>query len=130
MGQCNFLGQRDRNFFIVPGKRDDGTSSPWNRTGRDSLSKSCHRMGRVVTASQNPVRDTGWDIHYFSIKIRDFCSSYCPATTGQQDEEIFFVPGQRDSGTRIFFCPRTKGQRDVPSLGNPNSNCVRPNLGT
>ena len=25
------------------------------------------------------------------------------------------VPGQRDSGTRKYFCPGTKGQRNVPS---------------
>ena len=34
------------------------------------------------------------------------------------------VPGQRDSGTRKLFCPGTKGQRDVPSLGNPNMYCL------
>ena len=32
---------------------------------------------------------------------------------------LAIVPGQRDPRTRFFFCPRTKGQRDVPSLGNP-----------
>ena len=25
-GQCNFSGQRDRSFFLVPGQRDNGTS--------------------------------------------------------------------------------------------------------
>ena len=25
-GQCNFLGQRDKSSFIVPGQRDNGTS--------------------------------------------------------------------------------------------------------
>ena len=34
-GQCNFSGRRDRSFFIVPGQRDNGTSS-----------KSCHGTGR------------------------------------------------------------------------------------
>ena len=33
-GQCNFLGQRDRNSFIVLGQRDNGTI--WNQNpGRD-----------------------------------------------------------------------------------------------
>ena len=32
------------------------------------------------------------------------------------------VLGQRDTGTRIFFCPGTKGQRDVPSRGNTSQN--------
>ena len=25
-GQCNFSGQRDRSFFLVPGQRDNETS--------------------------------------------------------------------------------------------------------
>ena len=44
-GQCNFLGQRDRSSFIVPGqrttgqaktlaKRRDGPGQPKSRTGR------------------------------------------------------------------------------------------------
>ena len=59
-GQYNFSGQRDRSFFIVPGQRDNGTSS-----------KSCHGTGRAGTACQNPGRDAGRDNHYFSVKIRD-----------------------------------------------------------
>ena len=42
MGQCNFLGQRDRSSFIVPGQRDN------NRTS----SKSCYRTGWAGTAYQ------------------------------------------------------------------------------
>ena len=41
----------------------------------------------------------------------------CPGTFAPA-----LVPGQRDTGTRKFFCPGTKGQRDVPSCGNPNTN--------
>ena len=59
-GQCNFSGHRDRSFFVVPGQRDNGTSS-----------KSCHGTGRAGTACQNLGRDAGRDNHYFSIKIRD-----------------------------------------------------------
>ena len=55
---------------------------------------------------------------------RDFCNCPCPGTKGQQDRQKNFVPGQRDNGTRKLFCPRTKGQRDVPSLGNPNTKYV------
>ena len=49
-GQCNFSGQRDRSSFIVPGQRDNGTSS-----------KSCHGTGRDGPGrdSQNPRRDAG-----------------------------------------------------------------------
>ena len=58
-GQDNFSGQRDRRFFIVPGQRDNGTSS-----------KSCQGTGRAGTAkirdgtgrdSQNAGRDAGQD---------------------------------------------------------------------
>ena len=35
---------------------------------------------------------------------------FVPGRDGTEE----FVPGQRDTGTRIFFCPGTKGQRDVP----------------
>ena len=50
-------GQQDRSSFIVPGHRDNGTSS-----------KSCHGTGRAGTAkirdgtgrdSENPGRDAG-----------------------------------------------------------------------
>ena len=56
-GQCNFSGQSDRSSFIVPGQRDNRTSS-----------KSCHGTGRSGTAkirdgtvrdSQTLGRDTG-----------------------------------------------------------------------
>ena len=50
-GQLNFLRQRDRTSFIVPGQRDNETSS-----------KSCHGMGQAGTAYQNPGCDVGWDI--------------------------------------------------------------------
>ena len=41
----------------------------------------------------------------------------CPGTLAPA-----LAPGQRDTWTRIFFCPETKGQQDVPSrfvLGRP-----------
>ena len=49
-GQCNFSGQRDRSSFIVPGQRDNGTSS-----------KSYQGLGRAGTACQNLGRDMGQD---------------------------------------------------------------------
>ena len=45
---------------------------------------------------------------------RDICFCPCPGTRGHRDRQNFFVPGQRDNGTRKLFCPGTKGQRDVP----------------
>ena len=44
----SFSGQRDRSYFIVPGQRDNGTSS-----------KSCQGPGRVGIACQNLRRDGG-----------------------------------------------------------------------
>jgi hypothetical protein len=51
-GQCNFSGQRDRNSFLVPGQRDNGTSS-----------KSCHGTERdgILTACPVPSRDVPRD---------------------------------------------------------------------
>ena len=43
-GQCNFSGQRDRKSFLVPGQRDNGTSS-----------KSCHGTGRDFDRLSRPV---------------------------------------------------------------------------
>ena len=45
-GHSNFSGQRDRSFFIVPGQRDNGTSS-----------KSCHGTGRdgILNRLSRPV---------------------------------------------------------------------------
>merc|ERR1712051_527836 len=53
---------------------------------------------------------------FFVLLGRLFCPGtlrdrgVCPGTFA-----LALVPGQRDTGTRIFFCPGTKGQRDVPS---------------
>ena len=59
---ASFWGQRDRSFFIVPGQRDNRTSS-----------KSCHRTGRASIAYKKTGtgHGTGRDNHYFSVKIRD-----------------------------------------------------------
>ena len=34
------------------------------------------------------------------------------------------VPGQKDTGTRKFLCPGTKGHRDVPFRGNASSDAM------
>ena len=49
---------------------------------------------------------------------------FCPGTGRDRGvcPVIFapaLVPGQRDTGTGIFFCPGTKGQRDVPGRPVP-----------
>ena len=95
MGHCNFSGQRDRSFFVVPGQRDNRTSS-----------KSCHGRGQAGTASQNPGRDVGRD------RVLIFCHGtgrdrgVCPGTgragTASQNSG-------RDVGQdRVFFLSRDK----------------------
>ena len=118
-GQCNFSGERGRNYFIVPGQRDNGTSS-----------KSCRWPGRAGTASQNLGRvlilchGTG----------RDGILKACPIPSwtipGQPPflENLglfwtFFVPGH--PGTEKFFpgfllllLSRDKGTTGRPVLWN------------
>ena len=48
-GQSCLAGQRDISFSIVPGQRDNGTSS-----------KSCHGPGRAGIACQNLGQETVW----------------------------------------------------------------------
>ena len=128
-------GHRDRSSFIVPGQRDNGTSS-----------KSCYGQDRIAT--QNPERDIGWDgVLIFCHRGRlgpYFDSLYPPGTSqdkGNLKECFFFTfffvlggPGTEEfvpdffllllsrdrgmAGQGNFFCTWTKGQRDVPSLGN------------
>ena len=122
-GRCNFSGQRDKSSFIVPGQRDNGTSS-----------KSCHGTEQAGTAyqnqgwdvgqdnhyvCQNPGRDAGRDNHYFfsknGINVQNW-KFFIGKVILSQDRGVcpgifapVLVPGQRDSGTRKYFCPGTKG---------------------
>ena len=53
-GQRNFSGQRDRNFFLVPGQRDNGTSSKFcHGTGRDGILTVCPVPSRYVPRDRN-----------------------------------------------------------------------------
>ena len=72
--------------FVVPGQRDNGTSS-----------KSCHGTGRAGTASQN----LGWDVGRERLLI--FCHG-----TGR-DGILTACPVPENSGT-------TKGQKGKKSL--------------
>ena len=62
-GQCNFSGQRDRKSFLVPGQRDNGTSS-----------KSCNGTGRAGILSGCPVpsRDGTRDNFFFYYYCHSF----------------------------------------------------------
>jgi hypothetical protein len=91
MGQCKFLGERDRSSFIVAGQRNNRTSS-----------KSCNRTGRAGSVYQNPGRVTGRDNHYCFVKIRDgmrdrmgqslfFLTISCFRTSNPISEHTFFI---------------------------------------
>ena len=173
-GQRNFSGQRDRNFFLVPGQRDNGTSSKFcHGTGRDGILTACPVPSRDVPRDRNerknidkiefffydflfqnifscfgtsssvlehpfPVLERLFPVleRLFPVSERPFPvflsfwegyfvpgrdKGVCPGTFAPA-----LVPGQRDTGTRIFFCPGTKGQRDVPSRFVPGRPAGRP----
>ena len=82
-GEYNFLGQRDRSSFIVPGQRDNGLSS-----------KSCHGPGKTRTACQIPGRDAGLNNLYFS--VLGFL---------QWDKEIFLSQEKGTIGHPVPDCP-------------------------
>ena len=131
-GQCKFLGQRDKNSFIVPGQRDNGISS-----------KSCHWTGRAGTVSENLGRDKGDRVLIFCYGTDwDRILTACPVSSrkipGQPKEKsekrvknliflrkkeiiitffnfglfwtFFFPETSRDFC--CCSCPRTKGQQD------------------
>ena len=52
-GQCNFSGQRDRSFFLVPGQRDNKSHQGPGRAGTAKIRDGTGRD------SQNPGRDAG-----------------------------------------------------------------------
>ena len=53
-GRCNFAGQRDRNSFIVPGQRDNGTTGQAKNLGkgRDGSGQPKSGTGRAGTAKK------------------------------------------------------------------------------
>ena len=59
------------------------------------------------------IRKSGHFFEKFQL-ILSWDRGVCPGTFTPA-----LVLGQRDAGARIFFCPGTKGQWDVPPLGNP-----------
>ena len=97
-GQYNFSGQRDRSFFIVPGQRDNGTSSKsCQGTGRAGTAKIWDGMGRN---SQYPGRDAGRDNHYFFPMISCFRTSF--SALSRVLSWILAVPARPVPG---FRCP-------------------------
>ena len=128
-GQCNFSGQRDRSSFIVPGQRDNGTSSKSLTTRRDGILTACTVPSRNIPG-QKEKRIKNTILEKQRSLSRDFCRCSCPETKGQRDSRTRKLFLSRDKGTveqGNFFCPGTKVQQEVPSrivpsLGNPTSN--------
>ena len=139
------MGQRDRRSFVVPGQRDklkilprDGTAgiasqNPGWDVGRDRVLLFCQGTGRdgILTACpipEYPGTTTGQKGKK-SKKIQFFWSvtsrnrEVCPGIF-----DAALVPGQRDSGTRIFFCPGTKGRRDKDIFLSRDNGTSRPGL--
>ena len=85
-------GQRDRSRFIVPGQRDNGTSSKsCHGTGWDSLSKS-------GTGQAGPGHRS---------LSRDFCSCHCHGTKRQRDKKTFLSQDKETMGRPVLVCPGT-----------------------
>merc|ERR1712051_665318 len=103
----------------------DGTRDKTGQ-GRKECSKTgkgCSKIGKDVLKQENDVPKQ--DICSFFLNFLKFILSRdVPGRPGTEE----FVPGHlllplsRDKGTAELFCPGTKGQRDVPSLGNPIKN--------
>jgi hypothetical protein len=87
-GTVQLFGTKGQKFLHCPGTK--GQRDKLKILPRDGTAKIWDGTGRD---SQNLGQDAGQN------------GAFVPA----------LVPGQRDTGTRIFFCPETKGQRDVPS---------------
>ena len=86
------------------------------------------------TAYQNPGQDTGWDNHYFSVKIHD-------RTQDGTGQSLFFFP---ENGINVqnckrfflllrgkWFCPRTSKDRGVcPRIFAPDLDQGQRDTGT
>ena len=73
-GQGNFLGQRDRNFFLVPA--DKGTTGQAQNfsTGRDGILTACPVLSRDVPRDRNERKNID-EMAFFSM-ISCFRSSF------------------------------------------------------
>jgi hypothetical protein len=93
------------------------------------MGKRCSKTENDVLKQEKDVLKQEKDVlkqKIWSFYFKNF-NSFCPGTSRDRGfcPGTFapaLVPGQRDTGTRKFFCPGTKGQRDVPSRGNPTLN--------
>ena len=112
-------------------KIQDGTrdKTGQSRKGCSKTGNGCSKTGKDVLKQENDVpKQEIWSFSCFGTSFSCFLCSFgkvilsrdrgvCPGTFASA-----LVPGQRDTWTRNFFCPGTKGQRDVPSRGNPSLN--------
>ena len=98
-------------------KRQSRTGRRCSKTENDVLKQEKDVLKQekdVLKQEKDVLKQKTWS---FYLKIfNSFCPGtsrdrgFCPGTFAPA-----LVPGQRDTGTRNFFCPGTKGRRDVPS---------------
>ena len=130
-GQYNFSGQRDRSSFIVPGQRDNGTSSKscqgtgragtakirdgtrdktgQSRKGCSKTGNGCSKTGKDVLKQENDVlKQEIWSFSCFGTSFSCFLCSFGKVILSRD------VPGQRCLSRDICSCPcpGTKGHRD------------------
>ena len=126
------MGQKK---ILVPVSLCPGTRAGANVPGQTPLSRPVPGQNNLPKRTKKQEKDVPKqekDVlkqKIWSFYLKNF-NSFCPGTSRDRGfcPGTFapaLVPGQRDTGTRIFFCPGTKGQRDVPSRhvpsrGNPN----------
>ena len=156
------FGTKGQKFLLCPGtkgQRDELKILQRDGPGRDSLSNSGtgHRTGRykILTACPVPQDKTGQSRkgHSKTEKecsktVKDVLKQKRTSKTGKdvlkqendipgqrklfRDRETFFVPGQRDIGTRkLFFVPGQRDReiflsRDEGTTGRPVPNCPVP----
>ena len=127
---------RDKGTEVSSLSQDKGTTERAQNLarGQDSLSKSWtgQDTGQSIFFCQNPGRDgiscfflfqnilscfrTSFNCFRTSFSFFFFFGKVILSRDRKVCHRIFspaFVPGQRDNGTRNYFCPGTKGQRDV-----------------
>ena len=103
---------RDKGTEVPSLSRDKGTMGQAQNLakGRDGPGQLKSGTGRAGTAKiRDGTRDKTGQSRKGCSKTGNGCSK-----TGK---DVL----KQDTGTRKFFCPGTKGQRDVPSRGNPSS---------
>ena len=112
-GQLKSGTGRVRTAKIRDGTRDKTGQS---RKGCSKTGNGCSKTGKDVLKQENDVlKQEIWSSSCFGTSFSCFLCSFGKVVLSRE------VPGQRGLSRDICSCPcpGTKGQRDVPSRGNP-----------